>query len=79
MTIIGKGVIKILHKFSGQKVSDILKSKKGSIKQAQLPPDSPSWEEFSNMTWEQIEQGVAENIPGFKVVRKLLSDRRFDR
>ncbi|HBE21192.1 MAG TPA: hypothetical protein DEG17_09340 [Cyanobacteria bacterium UBA11149] len=79
MTIIGKGGSEIVHKFSGLKVSDILKSKKGSIKQAQLPPDSPSWEEFSKMTWEQIEQGVTENIPGFRVVRKLLSDRRFDR
>ena len=26
-----------------------------------------------------IEQGAVENLPGFKVVRKLLSDRRFDK
>jgi hypothetical protein len=76
---IGKEERKIVHKFSGQKVSDILKSKKGSIKQAQLPEFSPSWDEFSEMTWEQIEHGVEANIPGFKVVRKLLSDRRFDK
>jgi len=31
------------------------------------------------MIWEEIEQGVEENIPGFTVVRKLLSDRRFDK
>jgi hypothetical protein len=31
------------------------------------------------MTWEEIEKGVAENSLGFKVVRKLLSDRRFDK
>ena len=31
------------------------------------------------MTWEQIEDGAQANIPGFKVVRKLLSDRRFDK
>ncbi len=60
-------------------VSDILKGKKGSIKQAQLPEESPSWEEFSEMTWEQIEKGAEEKIPGFKVVRKLLSDKRFDK
>jgi hypothetical protein len=31
------------------------------------------------MTWEEIEKGAEENIPGFKVVRKSLSDRRFDK
>ncbi|MEG3972013.1 MULTISPECIES: hypothetical protein [unclassified Microcoleus] len=61
------------------KVSEILKGKKGSRKQAQLPANSPSWEEFSEMIWEQIERGAEENLPGFKMVRKLLSDRRFDR
>jgi len=60
-------------------VSDILKQKKGNIKQAPLPPGSPSWEEFSEMTWEQIEEGAQANEPGFKVVRKLLTDKRFDR
>ncbi|MEG5019501.1 MULTISPECIES: hypothetical protein [unclassified Microcoleus] len=45
------------------KVSEILKGKKGSIKQAQLPATSPSWEEFSEMIWEQIERGAEENIP----------------
>lgn len=61
------------------KVSEILKGKKGSIKQAQLPASSPSWEEFSEMSWEQIERGAQENILRFRMVRKLLSDRRFDR
>jgi hypothetical protein len=60
-------------------VIDILKLKKGSIKQAQLPPGSPDWDEFSLMTWAQIEEGAHENRPGFRVVRKLLTDRRFDR
>jgi hypothetical protein len=31
------------------------------------------------MIWEQIEKGAEEKIPGFKVVRKLLSDKRFDK
>jgi hypothetical protein len=31
------------------------------------------------MTWEEIEAGAKANRPGFKTVRKLLSDRRFDR
>jgi hypothetical protein len=31
------------------------------------------------MTWEQIEEGTKANKLGFKVVRKLLTDKRFDR
>ncbi len=31
------------------------------------------------MDWEEIEKGAEANISGFKVVRKLLSDRRFDK
>jgi len=74
-----EGEQKIVHKFSGQKVSDILKQKKGGIKQAPLPSGSPSWDEFSQMTWEQIEAGAEAGKSGFKVVRKLLTDKRFDR
>jgi hypothetical protein len=54
-------------------------AQKASIRQAQLPEGSINWDEFSVMTWEQIEKGVEENIPGFRVVRKLLNDRRFDK
>ncbi len=73
------GEEKITHKFSGQKVADILKQKKGSVKQAKLPEGSPNWDEFSQMTWEQIEAGAKANRPGFKAIRKLLTDKRFDR
>ncbi len=31
------------------------------------------------MLWEEIEAGAELNYPGFKVVRKLLSDKRFDK
>jgi hypothetical protein len=31
------------------------------------------------MTWEEIEDGAEANVPGFKVVRKLLTDKRFDK
>jgi hypothetical protein len=31
------------------------------------------------MTWEEIEGGAEANVPGFKVVRKLLTDKRFDK
>jgi hypothetical protein len=60
-------------------VVDILRHKKASIKQARLPQGSPDWDEFSRMTWEQVEDGARTNRPGFKVVRKLLTDKRFDK
>jgi hypothetical protein len=64
---------------AGQKVADILKRKKASIRQARLPHGSPDWDTFMQMTWEQIEAGARANRPGFKVVRKLLIDKRFDK
>ncbi len=67
-----------MHKFAGLKVVEILKQKKASIKRASLPAGSPNWDEFSVMTWERIEFGAKANLPGFKVVHKLLTDRRFD-
>jgi hypothetical protein len=41
-----EGEENIAHKYSGKKVSDILKEKRGGIKQAQLPSGSPDWDEF---------------------------------
>lgn len=57
---------------------DILKQKKGSIRQAQLPKGLPSWDEFNQMIWEQIEAGAGVNKPGFRVVRKLLTDKKMN-
>lgn len=37
-----------------------------------------SCDEFEKRTWEQIEEGVTASTPGFKVVHKLLANRRFD-
>jgi len=68
-----------VHEFAGQQVVDILRHKKASIKQARLPQGSPDWDAFSQMTWEQVEDGAHANRAGFKVVRKLLTDKRFDK
>jgi hypothetical protein len=61
------------------KVSDVLKGKKGSIKQAPLPPGSPSWEDLLDKKMSDIETGANENRPGYKEIRKLLRDKRFDK
>ena len=67
------------HKYAGRRVSEILKAKKGSVRAAPLPVGSPTWLELEAMMWEQTEAGARQNFPGFKMVRKLLSDQRFDR
>jgi hypothetical protein len=77
--IIGRETRKIDHKFTGLTVADILKLKKGNIKQAKLPKGSPDWDALSQLTWEEIEIGAKMGQPGFKMVRKLLTDKRFDR
>jgi hypothetical protein len=50
-------------------VKDILKSRKGSIKDAELPEGSPSWVD--------IVKGAQKNLPGYKTIKKLLTDSRF--
>ena len=67
------------HKFSGKSVADILKSKKGSIKNADLPEGSPTWNQVTKMTWEEIEAAAKANTTGFKTIKKLLTDGRFNR
>jgi hypothetical protein len=68
-----------LHKFAGMTVRQILRTKKASVRTAPLPAGSPSWATFEDMMWEDVEAGAADNRPGFKTVRKLLTDGRFDR
>jgi len=68
-----------MHKFAGMTGREILRTKKASVRTAPLPGGSPSWSEIEDMMWEEIEAGAAENRPGFKTIRKLLTDRRFDR
>ena len=67
------------HRFAGRLVQHILRENKGSIRNAPLPPGSPSWDEFETMIWEEVVEGAQAIRPGFKTVRKLLTDQRFDR
>ncbi len=67
------------HKYAGLRVAEILRTKKGSVRLAPLPVGSPTWSEFKAMAWQQIEDGAKRNLAGYKTVRKLLSDQRFDR
>jgi len=68
-----------MGKFDGMTVREILALKKASIRAAPLPPGSPAWDSLFDFTWEQVTTAARQNIPGFKTIRKLLSDQRFDR
>ena len=67
------------HKFAGMRVRDILRLKKASVRNAPLPPGSPTWDEVEDMIWEDVDEAARRNEPGFKTIRKLLTDGRFDR
>lgn len=67
------------HRFAGMRVRDILLRKKASIRTAPMPAGSPGWREIEDWTWEEIDAAAQANRTGFKTVRKLLSDTRFDR
>ena len=61
------------------KVRDILKGKRGSIKNAALPQGSPTWVDVQDLTWEEVEDGASQGKTGFRTIKKLLSDSRFDK
>ena len=60
-------------------IEQLLRDKKASIVRAPLPPGSPSWSEVRRMVWGDIEAGARQNPPGFKELRKLLTNRRFEK
>lgn len=41
-------LVTVEHKYAGMTVTEILKKKKGSIKQAPLPAGSPSWDDIKD-------------------------------
>jgi hypothetical protein len=60
-------------------VRDLLKRKKASIKQAPLEKGAPSWDVIETLLWRDIEHGAVQGLPGYRTIRKLLMDSRFDR
>jgi RHS repeat-associated protein len=61
------------------RVSDVLKTKLGSIMRAPLPSGSPSWSDIGDMTMDEVRAAARANQPGFKTILKLLTDSRFSR
>jgi len=67
------------HKNAGKTVAEILKYKKASIRDAELRPGSPSWDEILDLTWEEITDKAKRREPGFKTFKKLLSQGEYDK
>jgi hypothetical protein len=67
------------HRFAGMTVRDILKLKKQSVTNAPLPQGAPDWRDVGRMTWEEIDAAAQCDLPGYRTIRKLLSDARFDK
>jgi hypothetical protein len=60
-------------------VREILKRKRGAIKDAGLEPGSPSWDDILDLTWEEITERAKNRETGFKTFKKLLGKSKYDR
>jgi hypothetical protein len=64
---------------AGKTVAQILKGKKASIKQAALPKGSPAWAEILKVKWEEIDKRAKQRKPGYRTIRKLLTDPEYNK
>ena len=60
-----------------EKVGDVLKNRKGSIKNAPKPPGTPGWDAIRDLTMHEILRRAKNGDKGFKTIWKLLVDGRF--
>ena len=67
------------HNNAGKTVSQILAGKKASVRNDPLEAGSPSWSEIEALTWEEVVEHAEGDVPGFKTIKKLLGDKRFDK
>jgi len=64
---------------AGKTVGQILRGKRGAIRQAPLEPNSPGWDDILQMPWEEVVEKAEADEPGFRTIKKLLGDRRLDK
>ena len=80
---LAKTIINYVKNFSkaskNRTVSDILKTKKGTIKNAPLPPGSPSWNSIMTLTLAEIQRRAQRGDIGYGTIYKLLTDSRFNK
>ena len=78
LAIYNAHVAKINKENGNKTVKEILKTKKGSIKNAPLPPGGPHWDDILFMTLNEI-QRLARGDSGWHAIYKLLTDGRFNK
>ena len=68
-------------KYGDQTVKDVLKTKRGSIKNAPLPPGGPNWNDLirNGVTMEAIRRLADMGETGYKEIWKLLNEIRFNK
>ncbi len=64
---------------NGKTVAEILRGKRGAIRTAPLEPGSPSWDDIRGMLWEEVVARAEADEPGFRTIKKLLGERRFNK
>ncbi len=67
------------HRHAGKTVAEILKEKKGTIKDAEMETGSPAWDDILHLTWEEVVQRAKNRERGFKRIKKLLGNKEYDK
>ena len=60
-------------------VEEILRTKRGSIKNAPKKPGDPNWDLILGMTLREIQELAQKGDKGFARIYKLLTDLRFNK
>jgi len=65
--------------YGDKTVEEVLKTKKGSIKNAPLPPGGPNWSDLLPLSMETIRKLAQKGETGYREIWKLLTDSRFNK
>jgi len=73
------GLLLAKNTYGDKTVSEVLKGKKGSIKNAPLPPGGPDWKDLLPLSMETIRQLAQKGETGYREIWKLLTNGRFNK
>jgi hypothetical protein len=74
----GGTIVLAKNTYGDKTVGEVLKSKKGSIKNAPLPPGGPNWKDLMPIPMETVRKLAQKGETGYKEIWKLLTDGRFN-
>jgi RHS repeat-associated protein len=73
------GLFLAKNKYGDKTVEEVLKGKRGSIKNAPLPPNGPNWKDLLPLTMEEVRKLAQKGETGYREIWKLLNEHRFDK